>query len=33
VDGKLDNLGSYNRTLTGTWMQGPVKGDFKVTRD
>jgi len=33
VDGKLDNIGSYNRTLTGTWMQGSVKGDFKVTRD
>ena len=33
VDGKLDNLGSYNRTLTGTWTQGSVKGDFKVTRD
>jgi hypothetical protein len=33
VDGKLDNLGSYNRTMAGTWMQGAVKGDFKVTRD
>lgn len=33
VDGKLDNIGSYNRTITGTWMQGSVKGDFKVTRD
>ena len=33
VDGKLDNIGSYNRTMTGTWMQGAVKGDFKVTRD
>jgi hypothetical protein len=32
-DGKLDNIGSYNRTITGTWMQGDVKGDFKVTRD
>jgi hypothetical protein len=21
IDGKLSNLGSYNRTLTGTWMQ------------
>jgi hypothetical protein len=33
IDGKLDNIGSYNRTITGTWMQGTVKGDFKVTRD
>jgi hypothetical protein len=33
IDGKLENLGSYNRTLTGTWTQGSVKGDFKITRE
>jgi hypothetical protein len=33
IDGKLDNIGSYNRTITGTWTEGMVKGDFKVTRD
>jgi hypothetical protein len=33
IDGKLDNIGSYNRTITGTWTEGTVKGDFKVTRD
>jgi hypothetical protein len=33
VDGKLDNIGSYNRTITGTWSEGPMKGDFKLTRD
>ena len=33
ADGKLDNIGSYNRNITGTWMQGGVKGDFKITRD
>lgn len=33
ADGKLDNLGSYNRTLTGTWQQGGEKGEFKITRD
>jgi len=33
ADGKLDNIGSYNRTISGTWMQGDLKGDFKVTRD
>jgi hypothetical protein len=33
IDGKISNLGSYNRTLTGTWTQGTTKGDFKLTRD
>jgi hypothetical protein len=33
IDGKLDDLGSYHRTISGTWMQGATKGDFKVTRD
>jgi len=33
ADGKMDNIGSYNRTITGTWSQGSAKGDFKVTRD
>jgi len=33
IDGKLDNILSYKRTLTGTWSHGNVKGDFKVTRD
>jgi hypothetical protein len=33
IDGKLDNIGSYNRTITGTWTQGGVKGDLKLTRD
>jgi hypothetical protein len=33
ADGKLDNIGSYNRTITGTWTQGGAKGDFKITRD
>ena len=33
IDGKLSNLGSYNRTLAGTWTQGATKGDFKLTRD
>ena len=32
-DGKLENVGSYNRTITGTWTQGAQKGDFKLTRD
>jgi hypothetical protein len=33
IDGKLTNLGSYNRTLSGTWTEGATKGDFKLTRD
>lgn len=33
IDGKLENIGSYHRTITGTWTQGSVKGDFKITRD
>ena len=33
VDGKIDRLGSDQRTLTGTWVCGNVKQDFKLTRD
>jgi hypothetical protein len=33
ADGKMDNVGSYNRTITGSWTQGTAKGDFKLTRD
>lgn len=32
-DGKLENIGSYNRTITGTWTSGTQKGEFKLTRD
>jgi hypothetical protein len=33
VEGKLENLGSYYRTLSGTWSQGTERGDFRVTRN
>jgi len=33
VEGKLENLGSYNRVMTGTWSQGSVKGDFRLVRN
>ena len=33
IDGNLANLGSYNRTFSGTWTAGGTKGDFKLTRD
>jgi hypothetical protein len=32
IDGKMENIGAYQRFITGTWTQGSVKGDFKVTR-
>jgi hypothetical protein len=33
AEGRLDNLGSYHRTIQGSWRQGSDKGDFKITRD
>ena len=33
IDGKLQNLGSHYRVMTGTWSQGTMKSDFKVTRN
>ena len=33
ADGKLENIGSHNRTLTGTWTRGNIKGNFKLTRE
>ena len=33
IDGQLDDLGSYNRTLEGTWRRGDVEGDFRVARE
>src|SRR5262249_27494495 len=33
VDGKLQNLGSYNRFITGTWTVGTQKGEFKIVRN
>jgi hypothetical protein len=33
ADGKVENVGSYHRTISGTWAQGAAKGDFKLTRD
>lgn len=33
IEGKLQNLGSYYRVISGTWTQGATKGDFKVTRN
>lgn len=33
AEGKMTDIGSYNRVITGTWTQGSQKGDFKITRD
>jgi hypothetical protein len=33
IDGKVENLGAFQRFMTGTWTQGSQKGTFKVTRN
>ena len=32
-EGRIENLGSIHRSLSGTWKQGDASGDFKITRD
>jgi hypothetical protein len=33
AEGKLDDIGNYHRTISGTWKQGATNGSFKLTRD
>jgi hypothetical protein len=33
IEGALDELGSWHRTLMGTWKDGTATGTFKLTRD
>ena len=33
IEGQLGDLGSPNRTLSGTWRRGNVSGDFLLTRE
>jgi hypothetical protein len=33
AEGRLEDISSYHRTITGTWRQGSTSGDFKLTRD
>ena len=33
IDGKLENIGAYQRVLAGTWTEGARKGDFKLIRN
>jgi len=32
IDGAIANLGLANRSISGTWVQGNQRGDFKITR-
>ena len=32
INGKLDDLGTYNRTLAGSWQVGTAAGTFSITR-
>ena len=32
IDGKIDDLGTYNRSIIGTWNVGSTKEDFSITR-
>ena len=33
VDGTLEDIGSYNRRVVGTWRQGETTFDFSITRE
>jgi hypothetical protein len=33
IDAKLDDIGSYNRTLTGTWKQAGVEHPLEMARE
>ena len=33
VDGKLQNIGAYRKFVTGTWMAGNQKGEFRLVRN
>jgi hypothetical protein len=33
VDGKVEDIGNYHRTISGTWRQGTTSGNFKLTRE
>jgi hypothetical protein len=33
IDGKLENVGAYQRFITGTWTEGGKKGEFKIVRN
>ena len=33
AEGRIVDLGSIHRTISGTWREGEVTGDFKITRN
>lgn len=33
IDGRLENIGSAHRVLSGTWTQAGQKGDFRLLRN
>ena len=33
IDGKVENIGSTRRVLSGVWTQGGQKGDFRLVRN
>ena len=33
AEGKLEDISSYHRKITGSWTQGTTRGDFRLTRD
>jgi hypothetical protein len=33
AEGRLEDIGSYHRTIKGMWRQGTATGDFRLTRD
>ena len=33
IDGKIENIGSAHRVLSGTWSQGGAKGNFRLVRN
>jgi hypothetical protein len=33
IEGKLDNIGSYNRTIEGSWTQNGAAHAFKIARE
>jgi hypothetical protein len=33
IDAKIEDVTNRHRSIVGTWTQGAMKGDFKVSRD
>lgn len=32
IDGTIDDLGTYNRSIAGTWLVNDIAGTFSITR-